>query len=138
VHAVQLAGTRKARAVSPLLLCYITRRPRGDAELELCPLSDSTAAPRLEVASVTSCARRRHRAVLWLQGGVALTLLDALDAHLVFGDRAAFAAAAAALPAVTFDVDARVHVFELTIRCVSSSSPSGALLFVLLCARPRL
>jgi ER degradation enhancer, mannosidase alpha-like 2 len=53
-----------------------------------------------------------------VQGGVAVTLLDALDAHLVFNDSATFAhAVGLAAERVSFNVDARVHVFELTIRC---------------------
>jgi Glycosyl hydrolase family 47 len=52
-----------------------------------------------------------------LQGGVALTLLDSLDALLLFGLEDEFRAA---LPLVAqhvhFNVSARVHVFEVTIR----------------------
>jgi Glycosyl hydrolase family 47 len=55
---------------------------------------------------------------------MAVTLLDALDAHLVFNDSAAFAhAVSLAVERVSFNVDARVHVFELTIRCVILSLP---------------
>ena len=53
-----------------------------------------------------------------MQGGVSITLLDTLDAHLVFNATGRFRHALTLLDTgVTFDVDSRVHVFELTIRC---------------------
>ena len=65
------------------------------------------------------------------QGGVALTLIDALSTALTMGDAARLGAGLAAAastvpdpdtgalrPALCFDRDARVHVFELTIRAL--------------------
>eukprot|EP00892_Ulva_mutabilis_P012498 jgi/Ulvmu1/9620/UM054_0050.1 len=54
-----------------------------------------------------------------VQGGVALTLLDSLDALLIFGQTDDFAAAAALVEHdVQFNSSTRVHVFELTIRAL--------------------
>ncbi len=55
------------------------------------------------------------------QGGVALTLLDALDSLILFNESAALRRAVAWVEAEAprlFDRDARVHVFELTIRAL--------------------
>ncbi|EFN53006.1 hypothetical protein CHLNCDRAFT_7049, partial [Chlorella variabilis] len=53
------------------------------------------------------------------QGGIALTLIDSLDTLIVMGEQQRLQDAVRWLAAnVTFDVDARVHVFELTIRAV--------------------
>ncbi|KAL4439416.1 hypothetical protein ABPG77_008745 [Micractinium sp. CCAP 211/92] len=53
------------------------------------------------------------------QGGIALTLIDSLDTLIVMGERQQLRDAVRWLAAnATFDVDARVHVFELTIRAV--------------------
>lgn len=65
------------------------------------------------------------------QGGVALTLLDALTTALVLNDTQRLAPAvewacggggplSATAPPLSFDVDARVHTFELTIRAVGA------------------
>lgn len=54
------------------------------------------------------------------QGGIALTLLDSLDALILFGDLPALREAVAWIeerPSL-FDVDARVHVFEVNIRAL--------------------
>ena len=53
---------------------------------------------------------------------MALTLLDNLDAHLVMNDTSSFQyAVQVAVDHVGFNIDKRVHVFELTIRCVWNS-----------------
>ncbi|KAL4855837.1 Alpha-mannosidase I [Chlorella vulgaris] len=53
------------------------------------------------------------------QGGIALTLIDSLDTLIVMGEQQRLQEAVRWLAAnVTFDLDARVHVFELTIRAV--------------------
>lgn len=54
------------------------------------------------------------------QGGIALTLLDALDALVIFEDLPALREAVAFVDSHPnlFDVDTRVHVFEVTIRAL--------------------
>ncbi|KAK9786898.1 hypothetical protein WJX73_010844 [Symbiochloris irregularis] len=53
------------------------------------------------------------------QGGIALTLIDALDSLVVFGEAEALQQAVLWLgDHLSLDVDARVHVFELTIRAL--------------------
>lgn len=53
------------------------------------------------------------------QGGVALTLLDSLDSLLVFQDVESFRHAVTWIKNYSsFDLDVRVHVFELTIRAL--------------------
>ena len=54
-------------------------------------------------------------------GGVSLTLIDALDALVVFGNRSEFARAAALVAAIpNFDRDVSVSVFETNIRAVGA------------------
>lgn len=54
-----------------------------------------------------------------VQGGVAVTLLDSLDALLIFNKTDDFRAAARLVEDVRFNSSGEVHVFELTIRCVA-------------------
>eukprot|EP00892_Ulva_mutabilis_P000699 jgi/Ulvmu1/1062/UM105_0021.1 len=53
-----------------------------------------------------------------VQGGVAITLLDALDTLLVFGMAEDFREAERLTQAVSFDRPERTHVFEVTIRAM--------------------
>ncbi|KAK9826109.1 hypothetical protein WJX81_004279 [Elliptochloris bilobata] len=63
------------------------------------------------------------------QGGIALTLVDALDALLVAGAGGRAAEAAAWLGShLQLGVDARVHVFEVTIRALGGLLAAHALL----------
>ena len=58
------------------------------------------------------------------QGGIALTLIDALDTLLIMGQPQALRASTAWLSKnLSLDVDDRVHVFELTIRALGA--PAG-------------
>ena len=53
------------------------------------------------------------------QGGMAMTLIDALDSLVVFGELAALRQGVAWLQQhLSLDINARVHVFELTIRAL--------------------
>ena len=55
------------------------------------------------------------------QGGIAITLIDALDSLIVFGDTDALRQAVAWLSQhLDLHIDARVHVFELTIRALGA------------------
>jgi hypothetical protein len=57
-----------------------------------------------------------------VQGGVGLTLLDSMDALLVFNETDEFSSAVRLVEKyVDFNVPQRVHVFELNIRYVSIS-----------------
>ena len=50
-------------------------------------------------------------------GGYALTLIDALDSFVLLGDKKGFDdAVRIVIKTVNFDIDARVQVFEVTIR----------------------
>lgn len=50
-------------------------------------------------------------------GGYALTLIDSLSSFVVLGDKEGFEnAVKIVIDNVTFDLDARVQVFEVTIR----------------------
>lgn len=53
-----------------------------------------------------------------MQGGAAITLLDSLDALLIFGQEEDFRSAVPLVEAVNFARNATVDVFEITIRCV--------------------
>ena len=56
------------------------------------------------------------------QGGIALTLIDALDTLLLMGQPQALRASTAWLSEnLSLDVDDRVHVFELTIRALGEA-----------------
>lgn len=65
------------------------------------------------------------------QGGIAITLIDALDSLIVFGEVDALQHAVKWInQSLDLNLDARVHVFELTIRalgeqhCASGGSPT--------------
>ena len=50
-------------------------------------------------------------------GGYALTLIDALDSFVILGDKHGFDQAVRLVTQdVTFDLDVKVQVFEVTIR----------------------
>lgn len=52
-----------------------------------------------------------------VMGGYSLTLIDSLSSFVVLGDKEGFEKAVKiVIDNVTFDIDARVQVFEVTIR----------------------
>lgn len=53
-----------------------------------------------------------------------MTLVDTLDALTLLNKPATLDAALQALRNLTWDIDRRVHVFELTIRCAFSLNNS--------------
>ncbi len=67
--------------------------------------------PRDEVRPLSCGGKNSH-------GGAAMTLVDTLDALVLLNKPAALIHAVEQLKNVSFDVNRRVHVFELTIRCV--------------------
>ena len=65
------------------------------------------------------------------QGGIALTLLDSLDSFLLFNDVDSFRLAVDWISQQhphLFDVDSRVHVFEVTIRALGGLLSAHSLL----------
>lgn len=63
------------------------------------------------------------------QGGIGLTLLDALDSLVIFNNLTAFRHAVQWIAEkASFDVDARVHVFEVTIRALGGLLSAHSLL----------
>lgn len=93
-------------------------------------------ALRTQSASVLcGCLHSAHsvKAAHCLQGGAAITLLDSLDALLIFGQEEDFRAAVPLVEAVDFARNATVDVFEITIRYVPRALPTQAQWS---CARP--
>lgn len=87
-------------------------------------MTDAAHAFPLDELLPLSCRGQGHdrdnpdnTAVNDVMGDFALTLVDSLDTFAVFGDRAGFEQAVReTIEHVSFDVDSRVQVFEVTIR----------------------
>lgn len=72
---------------------------------------------RLIVASIARDGTLAEHEVNDVMGGYALTMIDALDSFVILGDKPGFdRAVRLVIQDVTFDLDAKVQVFEVTIR----------------------